>query len=64
MGKTICGPCKVKFKDHAEYLKHACAKAGGAKPTEPNYLIKTTQPNYAKVSEAALKRGADKKAKK
>ncbi len=63
MGKTTCSPCKQVFKDNAEYLKHKCTKADGAKPTEPDYLKKTTMPNYDKVSEAALKRGADKKQK-
>ncbi len=64
MGKTICSPCGGQFKDHALYLDHECKKADGAKPTEPDYLKKTTMPNYTKVAEAALKRGADKKAKK
>ena len=60
MGKVICGPCKAEFKTNEEYLKHECKAAGGAKPTEPEYLIKTTTPHFAKISEAAIKRGADK----
>jgi len=64
MGKITCGPCGKVFKTNAEYLKHKCEKAGGAKPTEPEYLIRTTTPHFAKISEAAVKRGAEKKAKK
>lgn len=60
MDKVICGPCKKEFKTNEEYLKHECEAAGGAKPTNPAYLIKTTTPHLAKISEAALKRGAEK----
>ena len=60
MGKVICGPCKAEFKTKEEYLVHKCKAAGGAKPTEPAYLIRTTTPHFAKISEAAIKRGADK----
>lgn len=57
MDKVICGPCGKSFKTNEEYLNHKCEAAGGAKPTEPEYLIRTTTPNFARVSEAALKRG-------
>jgi len=63
MGKVICGPCKAEFKTKEEYLVHKCKAAGGAKPTEPAYLIRTTTPHFAKISEAAIKRGASKKTK-
>ena len=56
----ICGPCAQKFGSDADFLNHACPAAEGAKPTTPDYVIKTTQPNFAKVSEAAVKRGAEK----
>jgi len=60
MGKFICGPCKSVFKTEKEYLNHKCKAAGGAKPTEPEYLIRTTTPHLKRIQEAALKRGADK----
>jgi len=60
MGKYICGPCVKPFENEEAYLAHQCSAADGAKPTEAAYLIKTTHPNFAKVSEAALKRGAEK----
>ena len=63
MGKVICGPCKAEFKTKEEYLKHKCKAAGGAKPTDPEYLIRTTTPHLKMIQEAALKRGASKKTK-
>ena len=61
MPKFICSPCGQEFKDEASYLAHKCPSAVGAKPTEPEYLIRTTTPNLEKISEEALKRGATKK---
>ena len=58
---TICGPCKEKFEKREDYLKHKCEAAGGAMPTEPEYLIRTTTPNFAKISASAIKRGKGKK---
>lgn len=55
-----CGPCDGAFASREEFLAHGCTKAEGAKPTSPDYLVKTTTPNFAKISEAAVKRGADK----
>jgi len=66
MDKVICGPCKKEFKTNEEFLAHECEAAGGAKPTEQEYVIRTTCPNFAKISEASIKRGdaKGKKAKK
>lgn len=61
MSKTICMPCKKEFGSQEEYLAHECEKADGAKPTDPEYLIKTTTPNFQKISESATKRGEEKK---
>lgn len=58
--RYICGPCKKSFKTEKGYLEHPCEKAGGANPTQPEYLIRTTTPHFAKISESALKRGEDK----
>jgi len=52
-----CCPCKKVFKTREEYLNHACAKAGGAKPGTPDYLKKTTTPNFDTISKAAQERG-------
>lgn len=60
MPKTICGPCGQEFDTNQAYLEHECSKADGAKPTTPEYLKRTTMPNYDQVAEAALKRGSDK----
>jgi len=59
--EVICSPCGKKFKTNEEWLKHKCEAAGGAMPTEPEYVIRTTTPNFAKISEAAIKRGEAKK---
>lgn len=64
MPKVICSPCGKEFKTEEEYLNHKCSKADGAKPTEPEYLIKTTTPNLVKIQESAIKRGEENKLKK
>jgi len=56
-----CGTCSGVYATEAEYLAHVC-EASGSKPTEVDHLVKTTTPNFAKVAEAALKRGEEKKA--
>jgi len=58
--KHVCGPCGKEFKTADEYIAHACAKAGGKTPTDPEFLEATTTPNFKQVSAAAKKRG-DKK---
>jgi len=61
MDKVICGPCGEEFKTNEEFLKHKCKAADGAMPTQPEYVIRTTTPGFAKISEAAVKRGEAKK---
>jgi len=63
MGTVRCSPCQKVFATKAEYLKHKCEKAGGAMPTEPEYLIRTTTPHFAKISASAVERGEAKKKK-
>jgi hypothetical protein len=58
--KHVCSPCEKEFATAAEYLAHACEKAGGKNPTDPEYLKATTTPNFDAVSAAAKKRGAKK----
>ena len=58
----ICGPCGKQFETDREYLEHVCEKSGFT-PVQPEHLIKTTTPNFAKISEAAVKRGEETKAK-
>lgn len=55
-----CGTCDGAFATEQEYLDHVC-QASGVKPTEAEHLVKTTTPNFAKVSEMAIKRGEEKK---
>lgn len=58
MGKIICGPCQTIFLREEQYLKHECKAASGAKPTEPEYLKRTTTPNYDAIAKKAKERGA------
>lgn len=58
MPKTRCMPCKRIFPSHEDYLQHTCEKSG-LKPTEPGYAGR----HFAKIQEAALKRGDDRKIK-
>lgn len=51
----ICGPCGMGFNTREEYLDHTCG-ATGHKVTEMEHHI-ALDPNYAAISEAALKRG-------
>lgn len=62
--KHLCGPCGKGFDSEEEYLGHACEKAEGAKPTTPEYLIKTTTKHFARISESSQKRGKLEKEKK
>lgn len=55
-----CGTCQATYLTEQEYLDHVC-EASGAKPTDVEHLVKTTTPNFAKVAEAAQKRGEEKK---
>lgn len=64
MSKVICKPCGEVFETNEDYLNHKCVKADGHTPREPEYLVKTTCPNFAKISESALERGKVKKEKK
>ena len=59
--KVICKPCGKVFESNEDYLNHKCEKADGHTPREPEYLVKTTCPNFIKISESAIKRGEDKK---
>ncbi len=52
-----CGQCRGEYKTEVEYLAHKCEKSG-FKPTEPENLGE----EFKLVSEAALARGAAKKA--
>ena len=64
MSKVICKPCGEVFETNEDYLNHKCVKADGHTPREPEYLVKTTCPNFLKISESAIKRGEEKKEKK
>lgn len=61
MSKVICGPCGKEFATKEEFLDHKCDKAEGFTPRDPEYLVKTTCPNFLKISESAIKRGEEKK---
>ena len=61
---TKCGPCGKEFKTFGEYLDHKCEKADGYTPRDKEYVIKTTCPNFDKVSQSAVERGKVKKEKK
>jgi hypothetical protein len=61
MTKITCSPCRQVFNTNEEYLSHKCPKADGFTPRDPEYVIKTTCPNFAKISQSALKRGLEKK---
>lgn len=50
----ICGLCKEQFKTDEEYVGHTC-KETGVTPADPEHQ----GPEFAAISEAALKRGAD-----
>lgn len=55
--KHKCAPCKKEFETEEEFLNHKCEKANNAKPTEADYLRRTTTPNYDKIAEKAKERG-------
>lgn len=52
----VCGQCGEGFDTEKQYLEHKCAKTG-FKPTEPENLGE----GFAKISEAAIKRGEERK---
>ena len=54
--KEVCSKCEVGFATEQEYLDHVCPKTG-FKPTQPEHLGE----QFKKISEAALKRGEDRK---
>lgn len=58
--KHICGVCEKEFKTEEQYLEHVCEKTD-ATPADAEHLIKSTTPNFAEVSKAALKRGEETK---
>ena len=55
-----CSPCGQVFNTEEEYLNHECPKAAGSKPGTPEYLTKTTTPNFSQISQAAQDRGSAK----
>ena len=59
MKKNICGLCKEGFDTDTEYADHTCAVTG-VTPAD----IEHQGPEFVAISEAALKRGAEKKATK
>lgn len=61
--KVICSPCEGGFATNEEFIAHECPKADGHKPTEPEYVVKTTCPNFLKISESAIGRGEVRKTK-
>jgi hypothetical protein len=60
MSTHTCGPCGATFQEETAYLAHQCSKAQGAMPTDPQYLIQTTTPDFAQISQSAQERGAAK----
>jgi hypothetical protein len=56
--KHICNLCKAEFETDAEYVAHTC-EATGVTPADNEHQ----GPEFAAISEAALKRGAEKKDK-
>lgn len=57
--KHICNLCKGEFKTDLEYTGHTC-KSTGVTPKDPEHF----GPEFASISEAALKRGAERKDEK
>ncbi len=56
--KHICGKCGQSFNSEQEYLDHVCTETG-FKPTD----IEHQGEEFKAVSEAALKRGEERKEK-
>lgn len=54
----VCSNCGETFETEADYIAHKCEKTGFT-PAD----IEHQGENFKKVSEAALKRGAEKKVK-
>lgn len=57
--KVIDGPTGFIYPDIEAWREHV-SPISGTKPTDPEYLIQTTTPNYAEISAKALERGAAK----
>lgn len=55
--RHICGQCRKGFNTQNEYLVHKCKS--GFTPKSPENL----GPEFASISESALKRGAERKKK-
>jgi len=51
----VCGICGEEFETREAYLDHACST--GYKPSEFEHQV-SLDPNYVKISEAALERGS------
>lgn len=51
----VCGQCEMGFATDTEYVAHTCIKTGHT-PADIEHAI-AVDPNYAKISEAALTRG-------
>jgi len=60
--KVICGACGKEFKTNAGYLKHKCGKTGFT-PTQVEHFDALSGGRFSLQSQAALKRGAERKAK-
>ena len=58
----ICGTCNKEFAAEQAYLNHVCKT--GFKPSQIEHQDALTNGRFSKQAEAALKRGAEKKAKK
>ena len=59
--KVTCGPCGKVFKDNVAYLKHKCPKTG-FNPTQIEHQDALSRGRFSLQSQAALKRGAVRKA--
>ena len=53
---NVCGLCKEGFDTEEEYVAHECSETGFT-PADNEHQ----GPEFAAISEAALKRGAEKK---
>ncbi len=56
----ICGSCRIDYANRKDYLDHVC-EVSGFNPTQPDHAQATNVADTAKVSEAALARGAKRK---
>lgn len=56
--KHVCGVCNDEWLTEDEYNNHVCPNTN-ATPQQAEHLIKSTTPEFAAISEAALQRGLD-----